>query len=61
MRNQNALPRRCCPCVTDTCSCSGDEVQWELPDRGELHLARLQPPPPPTSAERLNINPAEAL
>jgi hypothetical protein len=24
----------------------GDQVQWELLDRGELHLVRLQPPPP---------------
>lgn len=24
----------------------GDEVQWELLDRGELHLVRLSPPPP---------------
>ncbi len=24
----------------------GDEVQWELLDRGELHLVRLTPPPP---------------
>jgi hypothetical protein len=23
----------------------GDEVQWELLDRGELHLVRLQTPP----------------
>ena len=23
----------------------GDEVQWELLDRGELHLIRLQPRP----------------
>jgi hypothetical protein len=23
----------------------GDEVQWELLDRGELHLVRLTPPP----------------
>jgi hypothetical protein len=23
----------------------GDEVQWELLDRGELHLVRLQPRP----------------
>jgi hypothetical protein len=23
----------------------GDEAQWELLDRGELHLVRLQPPP----------------
>ena len=26
----------------------GDEVQWELLDRGELHLVRLAPPPPLT-------------
>jgi hypothetical protein len=24
----------------------GDQVQWELLDRGELHLVRLQPPAP---------------
>jgi hypothetical protein len=24
----------------------GDEVQWELLDRGELHLVRLSSPPP---------------
>ena len=24
----------------------GDQVQWELLDRGELHLVRLQPPSP---------------
>lgn len=24
----------------------GDEVQWELLDRGELHLVRLEPAPP---------------
>jgi hypothetical protein len=24
----------------------GDEVQWELLDRGELHLVRLTIPPP---------------
>ena len=23
----------------------GDQVQWELLDRGELHLVRLDPPP----------------
>ena len=28
----------------------GDQVQWELLDRGELHLVRLHPPPP--SAKR---------
>jgi len=26
----------------------GDEVQWELLDRGELHLVRLGPPSPTT-------------
>lgn len=26
----------------------GDNVQWELLDRGELHLVRLEPPPPIT-------------
>ena len=26
----------------------GDEVQWELLDRGELHLVRLETPPPST-------------
>ena len=26
----------------------GDEVQWELLDRGELHLVRLEPSPPTT-------------
>ena len=25
---------------------AGDQVQWELLDRGELHLVRLEPPPP---------------
>ena len=25
----------------------GDEVQWELLDRGELHLVRLTSSPPP--------------
>ncbi len=24
----------------------GDQVQWELLDRGELHLVRIAPPPP---------------
>ena len=24
----------------------GDHVQWELLDRSELHLVRLEPPPP---------------
>jgi hypothetical protein len=26
----------------------GDEVHWELLDRGELHLVRLEPSPPTT-------------
>lgn len=26
----------------------GETVQWELLDRGELHLLRPQPPPPAT-------------
>ena len=26
----------------------GDAVQWELLDRGELHLVRLEVPPPNT-------------
>jgi len=26
----------------------GDQVQWELLDRDELHLVRLAPPPPTT-------------
>lgn len=26
----------------------GEEVQWELLDRGELHLVRKNPPPPAT-------------
>ena len=26
----------------------GDRVQWELLDRGELHLVRLAPAPPTT-------------
>ncbi len=29
----------------------GDQVQWELLDRGELHLVRLQPPPPQAQAK----------
>ena len=29
----------------------GDEVQWELLDRGELHLVRLNPPAPATKSK----------
>jgi hypothetical protein len=35
----------------------GDQVQWELLDRGELHLVRLQIPPP-TTKRRARKNPA---
>ncbi len=28
----------------------GEEVQWELLDRGELHLVRAHTPPPATKA-----------
>jgi len=31
----------------------GDEVQWELLDRGELHLVRLGPPLPTTKRRAL--------
>ena len=30
----------------------GDRVQWELLDRGELHLVRLEPPHRPPNAAR---------
>ena len=29
----------------------GDEVQWELLDRGELHLIRLKPAAPTTKSK----------
>jgi hypothetical protein len=29
----------------------GDEVQWELLDRGELHLVRLNPAAPTTKSK----------
>jgi len=28
----------------------GEQVQWELLDRGELHLVRSNPPPPSTKS-----------
>ena len=28
---------------------AGERVQWELLDRGELHLVRLEPPAPSTT------------
>lgn len=31
---------------------AGETVQWELLDRGELHLVRLEPPAP-TTAQRV--------
>ena len=38
----------------------GDSVQWELLDRGELHLVRLRTPPP-TTPRRAPKNPAKPL
>jgi hypothetical protein len=35
----------------------GDQVQWELLDRGELHLVRLTAGPP-TPQRRARTNPA---
>lgn len=32
----------------------GDEVQWELLDRGELHLVRLDPPQPAARSKSKN-------
>ena len=31
----------------------GEEVEWELLDRGELHLVRKSPPPPRTRQRAL--------
>lgn len=36
----------------------GDRVQWELLDRGELHLVRLEPAPP-TARHRARKNKPE--
>jgi hypothetical protein len=36
---------------------AGEEVQWELLDRGELHLVRKQPPP--VQASQRATHPAE--
>lgn len=38
----------------------GDEVQWELLDRGELHLIRLQESPPTAKsrAEKPSMTPS---
>ena len=35
----------------------GDQVQWELLDRGELHLVRREAPPP-TTRRRAHKKPA---
>lgn len=35
-----------------------DQVQWELLDRGELHLVRLQTPPPTTKRRARKNTPA---
>jgi hypothetical protein len=39
----------------------GDQVQWELLDRGELHLVRLEPPPPETKGRAAKSRPVAAL
>ncbi len=39
----------------------GDNVQWELLDRGELHLVRLEPPPPTTKRRATKIERHSAL
>ena len=39
----------------------GDHVQWELLDRGELHLVRLEPTPPTTRRRARKNKPQEPL
>jgi len=39
----------------------GDRVQWELLDRGELHLVRREPPPPTTRRRARKNKPDERL
>jgi hypothetical protein len=39
----------------------GDQVQWELLDRGELHLVRIQAPPPTTKRRAAKNRPVEEL
>jgi hypothetical protein len=39
---------------------AGEEVQWELLDRGELHLRRPSPPPPAAKTKAAK-QPAEPL
>ncbi len=38
---------------------AGEEVQWELLDRGELHLVRLQPPKPSTTRRAPKTKPVK--
>lgn len=35
----------------------GDEVQWELLDRGELHLVRSNTPPPSARSKSKKLSP----
>jgi hypothetical protein len=37
----------------------GDRVQWELLDRGELHLVRLESPPPTTKSRARKNKPEQ--
>jgi hypothetical protein len=39
----------------------GDQVQWELLDRAELHLLRLEPPPASTRRRAHKNHPRRAL
>jgi len=39
----------------------GDRVQWELLDRGELHLVRLEPSPPTSRGRARKTKPEERL
>ena len=39
---------------------AGELVQWELLDRGELHLFRPTPPPPKTRRRAQNTTPQKA-
>lgn len=39
----------------------GDQVQWELLDRGELHLVRIPTPPPTTKRRAAKNRPADEL
>jgi hypothetical protein len=39
----------------------GDQVQWELLDRSELHLVRLEAPPPAAKRQVRKSRPAKPL